>query len=166
MYPTFHFNRTGAFGHRSSLAFLVMLLAIGGALASRPALADTSTINFEGYTLGTVNGQDGWVSTGAAGSGCGAYDHAVVANTYGYAAFGTQSLRIPTPSPAAASVIKPSAKRWWMRPARQRRPATAIPVARASPCSRPSGISPRPCPALSSLASPLSPARIAAMARA
>jgi hypothetical protein len=67
---------------------LVTLLVIGGTLAARPALADTSTINFETYTPGTVNGQAGWNSTGAAGSGCAAYDHVVAANTYGYTACG------------------------------------------------------------------------------
>ena len=61
-----------------------------GALAN----ADTNTINFETYALGTVNAQDGWSSTGSAGGGCAVYDHAVAANTYGYATFGTKSLRI------------------------------------------------------------------------
>lgn len=57
--------------------------------------ADSSTIDFESYSLGTVNGQDGWSSTGAAGSGCALYDHMIVDSTpFGYSSFGTQSLRI------------------------------------------------------------------------
>ncbi len=60
------------------------------------AQADSASIAFEQptYTLGSINGQDGWSSTGSAGSGCAVYDHAVAANTYGYAAFGAQSLRM------------------------------------------------------------------------
>ena len=56
--------------------------------------ADSIAVDFETYTVGTVNGQDGWSSFGTAGSGCAVYDHYVVANTYGYAAFGTKSLRM------------------------------------------------------------------------
>lgn len=56
-----------------------------GALAN----ADTNTINFEAptYIVGNINGQDGWSKTGL-------YDVEVVTNTYGYASFGGQSLRI------------------------------------------------------------------------
>lgn len=51
------------------------------------ALADTTSVNFEPatYTVGTINGQDGWLKTGA-------YDSAVSASSV--AGFGTQSLRI------------------------------------------------------------------------
>lgn len=51
--------------------------------------ADSSAITFESptYHIGSINGQDGWSSTGA-------YDQAVVTNTYGYASFGGQSFRI------------------------------------------------------------------------
>ncbi|MBA3758361.1 hypothetical protein H0X10_01895 [Candidatus Saccharibacteria bacterium] len=60
-----------------------------------PAMAASAqSSNFETYTLGTVHNQDGWSSLGSAGFGCAIYDHAVAANTYGYAAFGTQSLRL------------------------------------------------------------------------
>ncbi len=59
-----------------------------------PAFADTYTQNFDLLGLGTINAQDGWSSLGAAGSGCAVYDHMVATNTYGYAAFGSQSLRI------------------------------------------------------------------------
>lgn len=54
------------------------------------ALADSVAINFESYSLGTINGQDGWSSLGAAGSGCAMYDHAV--STPGIAS--TKALRI------------------------------------------------------------------------
>ncbi|HEV8592274.1 MAG TPA: hypothetical protein VGQ55_09245, partial [Pyrinomonadaceae bacterium] len=52
-------------------------------------------VNFEKptYTIGTVNGQDDWTSTGAAGSGCAVYDHAVASST-GFRSFGKQALRI------------------------------------------------------------------------
>lgn len=68
-----------------------------GALASTmmlaatavPALADSVSVGFESptYSVGDINGQDGWMKTGA-------YDVAVVNNTYGFASFGSQSLRI------------------------------------------------------------------------
>jgi hypothetical protein len=50
------------------------------------------------YAPGTINGQDGWTSLGAAGSGCAVYDHEVVVNSlqtsYTYPTFGLQSLRL------------------------------------------------------------------------
>jgi hypothetical protein len=78
---------------KTALAGSFLLTA---AFFSASALADSRSINFEAptYTPGVINGQDGWTSLGAAGSGCAVYDHAVVANTYGYASFGGQSLRI------------------------------------------------------------------------
>ncbi|MEZ4511875.1 MAG: calcium-binding protein [Chloroflexota bacterium] len=66
-----------------------MLLALSSIVS-----ADLSNIDFESYSNGTINNQDGWSSFGAAGSGCAVYDHAVVDNTYGYASFGSRSLRI------------------------------------------------------------------------
>ncbi len=48
------------------------------------------------YLTGTINGQDGWSSLGAAGSGCALYDH-TVASLSGFWAvpgFGSQSLRM------------------------------------------------------------------------
>jgi hypothetical protein len=52
-------------------------------------LADSAVVDFElpTYTLGTINGQDGWSKTGP-------YDVEVAANTYGFASFGDQVLRI------------------------------------------------------------------------
>jgi len=75
---------------------IMMVLAVLGitALIAVPVLAASLAIDFESYTLGTVNGQDGWSSLGAAGSGCAVYDHTIAANTYGYASFGTKSLRM------------------------------------------------------------------------
>lgn len=57
-------------------------------VSSIPAFADNVSVNFESptYTLGNINGQNGWTKTGA-------YDVAVVNNTYGFGTFGSQSLR-------------------------------------------------------------------------
>lgn len=80
----------------STSKIYALLLAIALALSTRAVLADTTAIDFESpaYATGTINLQDGWSSLGAAGSGCAVYDHAVVINSYGYASFGGQSLRI------------------------------------------------------------------------
>jgi hypothetical protein len=51
------------------------------------ANADTYVTNFDNFTIGSINGQDGWIKTGA-------YDAAVVSNTFGFSPFGSQSLRI------------------------------------------------------------------------
>jgi hypothetical protein len=58
--------------------------------------ADSNVQNFESptYTIGSINGQDGWTATGSAGTGCAVYDEGVVANTYGYPSFGGQSFRL------------------------------------------------------------------------
>lgn len=59
------------------------------------AFADTvGPINFESYSLGTINAQDGWTSLGAAGSGCAVYDHAVASTSTAPISFATKSLRI------------------------------------------------------------------------
>jgi Calx-beta domain len=60
------------------------------------ARADGLVTNFEGYTLGTVDGQDGWSSVGAAGGGCGsAYDHEVAdVSAMNIPGFGDKALRI------------------------------------------------------------------------
>jgi hypothetical protein len=95
MYLMIRIRRMSDVGHRVQLVLLVALLAVGGALQGQPALADTSTIDFESYATGTIDGQDSWSSTGAANSsGCAVYDHVVALNTYGYSTFGAQSLRI------------------------------------------------------------------------
>lgn len=53
------------------------------------AHADFFSVNFEPstYTVGNINGQDGWSKTGP-------FDVAVVNNTYEFGTFGTQSLRV------------------------------------------------------------------------
>jgi hypothetical protein len=60
--------------------------------------AASSNINFEsGYSVGIINGQNGWSATGSAGSGCAVYDEGVSDNTtfpLAPASFGTQSFRI------------------------------------------------------------------------
>lgn len=65
------------------------LVALCAAIAAVPAFADSVAVNFESpaYAPGDINGQDGWTKTGS-------YDVAVVNNTYGYASFGSQSLRL------------------------------------------------------------------------
>lgn len=57
------------------------------------AKADSVGQDFESFTLGDLNGQDGWM-TGHGSSFCPVYDVEVVSNTYGYTSFGGQSLRI------------------------------------------------------------------------
>lgn len=61
-----------------------------GPVAAFVGATATSSVDFEGplYSTGSPNGQDGWVFTS------GTYDVAVVANTYGYSSFGSQSLRV------------------------------------------------------------------------
>ncbi|MBI2766834.1 MAG: hypothetical protein HYX53_13115 [Chloroflexi bacterium] len=80
---------------KKKLTILGAALTAAFGAAFGVAFADSISINFETYTAGTINGQDGWSSTGAAGSGCAVYDHEVVNNGVGApASFGTKSLRI------------------------------------------------------------------------
>lgn len=78
---------------RTALVLSAIGLVMGGGGLSLAnfvgAHADSAAINFENppYVLGNINGQDGWAKTGP-------YDVVVTNNTYGYAAFGSQSLRI------------------------------------------------------------------------
>src|SRR5688572_26227107 len=66
--------------------FLVLMLAAG--FGTNRAFADSASLDFEGYALGTVNGQDGWSSTGA-------FDHQVVDPIpFGVTTWGSRSLRI------------------------------------------------------------------------
>ncbi|MEJ0021486.1 MAG: hypothetical protein WDN47_02775 [Candidatus Doudnabacteria bacterium] len=67
--------------------FSIAALVLGGFFAANRSHADSNAINFETYAPGTINAQDGWKAIGA-------YDQSVVANTYGYASFGTQTFRI------------------------------------------------------------------------
>ncbi len=83
---------------RRFVATTVAALLMSGvwATAAGTAHADTvGPINFEsGYNAGTVDGQNGWTSTGAAGHGCAVYDHAISTNSGAPASFGAHSLRI------------------------------------------------------------------------
>ena len=67
-------------------------------IARFEAVPTSGSLSFETptYAIGTINAQDGWVSLGAAGSGCAVYDHAVAALSGFWAVpgFGSQSLRI------------------------------------------------------------------------
>ena len=69
-----------------SIAIMGMLLA-----AMTPAFADSVSVNFENppYVIGSISGQDGWSNAVNP-----AYDQGVVANTFGYSSFGSQSFRI------------------------------------------------------------------------
>ncbi len=93
--------RSRRFGAVVASACLVVGAA-GGLVGSGRAGAEVlSPINFESYATGTVNGQDGWVSTGsAAAPACGnvsPYDEAIVNNSSypsAPASFGTKSFRV------------------------------------------------------------------------
>ena len=79
------------------LALLAAPAAVLTAFAASSALADTvGPITFEPttYVLGSPHLQDGWSASGSAGIGCAPYDHKIATNSYGYASFGTQSLRM------------------------------------------------------------------------
>ncbi|HSX30503.1 MAG TPA: hypothetical protein VLE99_01150 [Candidatus Saccharimonadales bacterium] len=81
------------------LSTVGLLIGSGGGLALATlgsASADSAAINFEtsqGYTLGNINGQQGWSATGSAGAGCAMYDEGV-AGSMGISGFGAQSFRI------------------------------------------------------------------------
>lgn len=67
------------------------------AVAAFGTLANAQTITFESptYSVGSINGQDGWSATGSVGSGCAMYDEGVTANNVlAPPSFGAQSFRI------------------------------------------------------------------------
>lgn len=79
------------------MRLLALAVSLGLLASASLALASSDSISFEPpeYVPGPIHNQDGWSSSGAAGSGCAVYDHEVVASaSYGYASFGTQSLRM------------------------------------------------------------------------
>lgn len=80
--------------HRTTIRTTAPLTLLLGMLLALPAQAATSSTDFDALALGTIHGQAGWSSAGAATGSCALYDHAVVDNTYGYASFGAKSLRI------------------------------------------------------------------------
>lgn len=67
--------------------------AAAAAIAMLPSIV---AVTFEPprYATGTIDGQDGWSSFGAAGRGCAVYDHAVAAQAVPFRLFGAQSLRM------------------------------------------------------------------------
>lgn len=69
------------------LGFVSVILGL--LVFASPVFADSLSVNFEPstYTLGNINGQDGWMKTGA-------FDVEVVNNTFGFSTFGSQSLRL------------------------------------------------------------------------
>ncbi|MFZ2556238.1 MAG: hypothetical protein WAX57_05365, partial [Minisyncoccia bacterium] len=67
-----------------ALMVLALLITSSFALAPLHAQADSLTVDFESYSLGTVNGQDGWTKTGG-------YDVEVVSSPV---ISGAQSLRL------------------------------------------------------------------------
>lgn len=89
-------NRVNSMRH-ISIVFTVVVLATLSISIAPGGLADSASINFENppYVTGSINGQDGWSSTGSAGAGCAVYDHQVVTNApLAPLSFGAQSLRM------------------------------------------------------------------------
>ena len=84
--------KASVFRHYVLLVTGIAVLVL--AVFTTAVLADSFTLNFETYTPGTVNGQDGWSSFGTVGSGCAVYDHQIVNNSGAPAGFGARSLRI------------------------------------------------------------------------
>jgi hypothetical protein len=74
---------------KSLLGFVALALPVALFLSLGGAKADSQVINFENppYSLGTINGQDGWSKTGS-------FDADVASNTTAFSSFGSQSLRI------------------------------------------------------------------------
>ncbi len=79
---------------RKGMKRLGMLAVLFSCLVGAVVMADMVAVDFESptYTLGTVNGQDGWVSTGSVPPG--GFDHAVSSVNSGPPSFGGQSLRL------------------------------------------------------------------------
>lgn len=76
------------------VSIAALLASLLSALSLRTAGAEAGPVlTFENYTLGTLNGQDGWSSTGSAGAGGPGYDHAIATQST-YPSMGSQVLRI------------------------------------------------------------------------
>ncbi len=82
--PTYSARPTRFTSWRSRISILLSLLFITVAMGGSAA---AQTINFETYTPGSPNGQDGWTRTGS-------YDHQIVNNVSAPLSFGARSLRI------------------------------------------------------------------------
>ncbi len=76
------------FNKNKKSVYFALVVALVTAVFTFQAHADSVSIDFESFTPGSVDGQDGWGITGS-------YDVEIVdATSYGYASFGDQSLRI------------------------------------------------------------------------
>jgi hypothetical protein len=126
-------------------------------ISSSRALADASTINFETYNTGTINGQDGWSSTGP-------YDHLVTANTYGYATFGTKSLRMSNAVTSGSFGDQTFSKSLADEAGETTATNGGVSGGTRQSFFEARGTSPRPCPALSNPASRSWPAPTVATA--
>jgi hypothetical protein len=71
---------------RSRVLATVLAFLAAGTLLSISAAAQTITFESPTYTIGNINGQDGWTKTGS-------YDH-TVSSSLGTAGFGAQSFRV------------------------------------------------------------------------
>lgn len=79
----------------AALLFVVVVPVLVLVAVFSLALADSYLTDFESFTLGTIDGQDGWNSDGAAGMGCAVYDHEIDDPTaFGAGGFGSRALRI------------------------------------------------------------------------
>ena len=92
---------------RFILSVAVVLSVLVTAAPATPVMADSISTSFDSFTLGNVNGQDGWSKTGP-------FDVAVVANTYGFTSFGSQSLRISDAVTSGSLAIRPLLSHWLM----------------------------------------------------
>ncbi len=79
----------------SIISCVLIFFAFLSSQKLQSVFADSASVNFESptYTVGSINGQDGWKATGSAGSGCAVYDQSVATQS-SYPSFGSQSLRI------------------------------------------------------------------------
>jgi len=88
----------------STKKITVILTVVAFLMGVTAARAATYSTGFENFTPGDVDGQDGWTSgfIGQGGATTALFDVKIVLNTYGYASFGTQSLRISNATTSSA----------------------------------------------------------------
>lgn len=77
-----------------TVVVLAGIVAFALMLASTVVADNVGPVNFEIYTLGNVNGQDGWTNLGSSGAGCANYDVEVDTNDVPHVGFGAKTLRI------------------------------------------------------------------------
>lgn len=74
------------------LVIMLVIVPLLGVVIS-PVFAEfLPTINFEGYAIGNIIGQDGWTNVNGVANPL--IDQEVVSNTYGYSAFGDRTFRM------------------------------------------------------------------------